>query len=105
MAEISDESESEIGEADERLRQSEEMFRLLVANVQDYAIFMLDPDGNIVSWNAGAHRIKGYDADEIIGRHFSVFYPEEDVRSGKPPRELEIAREYGSYEEKRWSTR
>jgi PAS domain S-box-containing protein len=91
--------------AEERLRQSEEMFRLLVANVQDYAIFMLDPDGNIISWNAGAHRIKGYEANEIIGRHFSVFYPEEDVRNGKPPRELDIAREYGSYEEEGWRVR
>ncbi|HEX3109939.1 MAG TPA: PAS domain S-box protein, partial [Thermoanaerobaculia bacterium] len=86
-------------EAEELLRQSEEMFRLLVANVQDYAIFMLDPNGYIASWNAGAHRIKGYTAEEIIGKHFSIFYPEEDIRSGKPPRELEIAKEYGVYEE------
>jgi PAS domain S-box-containing protein len=91
--------------AEERLRESEEMFRLLVANVQDYAIFMLDPEGKIASWNAGAHRIKGYEADEIIGRHFSAFYPEEDVRSGKPARELEIAREYGTYEEEGWRVR
>jgi hypothetical protein len=92
-------------EADERLRQSEEMFRLLVANVQDYAIFMLDPGGHIISWNAGAHRIKGYTAEEIIGKHFSIFYPEEDIRSGKPPRELEIAKEYGVYEEEGWRLR
>jgi len=92
-------------EADERLRQSEEMFRLLVANVQDYAIFMLDPEGYIASWNAGAHRIKGYTAEEIIGKHFSIFYPEEDIRSGKPPRELEIAKEYGVYEEEGWRLR
>lgn len=91
--------------SEERLRESEEMFRLLVANVQDYAIFMLDTEGNIASWNAGAHRIKGYEADEIIGRHFSIFYPEEDVRNGKPPRELEIAREYGTYEEEGWRLR
>ncbi|HEY2828667.1 MAG TPA: PAS domain S-box protein [Thermoanaerobaculia bacterium] len=91
--------------ADERLRQNEEMFRLLVANVQDYAIFMLDTEGHIASWNAGAHRIKGYTADEIIGKHFSIFYPEEDIRSGKPPRELEIAREYGVYEEEGWRLR
>jgi hypothetical protein len=91
--------------ADELLRQSEEMFRLLVANVQDYAIFMLDTEGNIASWNAGAHRIKGYTAEEIIGKHFSIFYPEEDIRSGKPPRELEIAREYGVYEEEGWRLR
>ncbi|HEY2321901.1 MAG TPA: PAS domain S-box protein [Thermoanaerobaculia bacterium] len=91
--------------ADEQLRQSEEMFRLLVANVQDYAIFMLDTGGHIASWNAGAHRIKGYTAEEIIGKHFSIFYPEEDIRSGKPPRELEIAQEYGVYEEEGWRLR
>ena len=92
-------------EADEQLRQSEEMFRLLVANVQDYAIFMLDPNGYIVSWNAGAHRIKGYTAEEIIGKHFSIFYPEDDIRSGKPPRELEFAKEHGVYEEEGWRLR
>src|ERR1043166_2847554 len=92
-------------EADEKLRQSEEMFRLLVASVQDYAIFMLDPGGHIISWNAGAHLINGYSAEEIIGRHFSIFYPEEDIRSGKPPRELEIAKEYGVYEEEGWRLR
>lgn len=91
--------------AEEQLRQSEEMFRLLVANVQDYAIFMLDPEGYIISWNAGAHRIKGYTAEEIIGKHFSIFYPEEDILSGKPPRELEIAKEYGVYEEEGWRLR
>jgi PAS domain S-box-containing protein len=91
--------------ADEQLRQSEEMFRLLVANVQDYAIFMLDTEGHIASWNAGAHRIKGYTAEEIIGKHFSIFYPEEDIKSGKPPRELEIAKEYGVYEEEGWRLR
>src|ERR1051326_5917220 len=92
-------------EAEEQVRQSEEMFRLLVANVQDYAIFMLDPNGYIASWNAGAHRIKGYTAEEIIGKHFSIFYPEEDIRSGKPPRELQIARDYGVYEEEGWRLR
>lgn len=92
-------------EAEERIRESEEMFRLLVANVQDYAIFMLDTNGHIVSWNAGAKRIKGYSAEEIIGKHFSIFYPEEDIRNGKPPRELEIAKETGVYEEEGWRLR
>jgi len=66
---------------------------LFIDSVQDYAIFMLDPNGYVASWNSGAHRIKGYEAQEIIGKHFSIFYPEEDVRNGKPPRELEIARQ------------
>jgi PAS domain S-box-containing protein len=92
-------------EADERLRQSEEMFRLLVASVKDYAIFLLDPEGHVMTWNAGAQRIKGYAPHEIIGKHFSQFYPEEDKRSGKPARELEIARESGSVEDEGWRLR
>lgn len=86
-------------EAEERLRRSEEMFRLLVGSVKDYAIFLLDPDGCIATWNEGAYRIKGYQPHEIIGKHLSVFYPESDVRDGKPQRELEIARERGSVED------
>ena len=81
------------------LRESEQRFRLLVQGVQDYAIFMLDPDGVIATWNEGARRIKGYTADEIIGQHMSVFYPPEDVAAGKVPRELEIASREGSFEE------
>ena len=91
--------------AEERVRQSEELFRLLVSSVKDYAIFMLDPTGHIATWNAGAHRIKGYNADEIIGKHFSTFYPEEDIRDGKPERELRIAREQGSVEDEGWRIR
>ena len=72
----------------ERLKQSERSFKLLVASVTDYAIFMLDPVGNIVSWNAGAERIKGYREDEIIGRHFSCFYTEEDRKADVPARGL-----------------
>lgn len=92
-------------EAEEHLRQSEEMFRLLVGSVQEYAIFMLDPAGNITTWNAGARRIKGYEPEEIIGRHFSAFYPEEDIRAGKPERELAIARERGSVEDEGYRVR
>ena len=92
-------------EAEERLRQSEEMFRLLVSNVRDYAIFLLDPEGRIATWNKGAQRINGYAAEEIIGRHFSIFYPPEDIASGKPPRELEIAKATGVYEEEGWRLR
>ncbi|GHG30720.1 MULTISPECIES: PAS domain-containing sensor histidine kinase [Amycolatopsis] len=87
------------------LRESEERFRLLVQGVLDYAIFMLDTGGHISSWNAGAQRIKGYAAEEIIGQHFSVFYPAEDVAAGKPARELEIAVAEGRLEDEGWRLR
>lgn len=90
---------------DELLRRSEERFRLLVEGVRDYAIFMLDPDGNIASWNAGAQQAKGYSAEEIIGRHFSVFYPPEVIASGWPERELQIALEQGRVEDESWRLR
>jgi len=86
-------------------RESSESFRLLLESVKDYAIFMLDPRGRVVSWNPGAERIKGYRAKEIIGRDFSVFYPPEKVESGKPQRELEIAAVEGRYEESGWQVR
>jgi PAS domain S-box-containing protein len=91
--------------AEEAMRESEERFRLLVQGVKDYAIFMLDPQGRVASWNEGAQRIKGYKADEIIGQHFSRFYPAEDVAAGKPKRELEIALNVGKYEEEGWRVR
>lgn len=83
----------------EALHQSEQKFRLLVQSVKDYAIFMLDPEGYITTWNEGAQNIKGYTRDEIVGRHFSTFYPVEDIESGKPDRELVIAAETGTYVE------
>src|ERR1700722_19409720 len=86
-------------------RQREEQFRLLVAAVQDYAIFMLDPSGNVTSWNAGAERIKQYKAEEIIGKHFSQFYPEEDKRNGKPAWELTVAQKEGRLEDEGWRIR
>ena len=85
--------------------ESEELFRLLIASVKDYAIFMLDPDGNVATWNAGAERCKGYTADEIIGRHFSTFHPETDVAAGKCELELEIAERDGRFEEEGWRVR
>jgi PAS domain S-box-containing protein len=83
--------------------ESQGLYRLLVETVRDYAIFALDPTGHVLSWNAGAQRFKGYTADEIIGRHFSVFYPLED--QWKPPLELEIATETGRFEEEGWRLR
>jgi PAS domain S-box-containing protein len=92
-------------QTEEVLRQSEEKFRLLVEGVMDYAIFMLDPDGRVASWNVGAERIKGYRADEIIGRHFSAFYPREAISDGKPERELREALEHGRVEDEGWRVR
>ncbi len=91
---------------DERaLVESEQRFRLLVEGVQDYAIFMLDPLGNITSWNAGAERIKGYKATEIIGKHFSCFYPPNVVAQGIPDMELKIAADTGRFEDEGWRLR
>jgi PAS domain S-box-containing protein len=85
--------------AEDALRASEERFRLMVLSVKDYAIFMLDPTGHVATWNEGAHRINGYDADEIIGKYFAIFYPETDKSAGKPARELEVATSEGKFEE------
>ncbi len=85
--------------------QERDLFRLLVESVKEYAIFMLDPTGHVASWNAGAERITGYRASEIIGRHFSVFYPREDALSGKPDMELREATASGSYQEEGWRIR
>src|SRR5688572_12812679 len=87
------------------LLDSERNFRLLVEGVADYALYMLDPDGVVTSWNIGGQRIKGYSADEIIGQHFSRFYSEADRANGKPLRALRIAREQGRYEEEGWRVR
>jgi PAS domain S-box-containing protein len=89
----------------EALRASEERFRLLVHGVRDYGIFMLDQTGHVISWNAGAERVKGYRAEEILGRHFSTFYPPEDIATGKPERELEVAVAEGSLEDEGWRLR
>ena len=91
--------------AEESLRHSEELFRLLVEGVTDYAIFALDPDGRVTSWNLGAERIKGYSAQEVIGRHFSVFYPEEAVARGWPEYELKVAAAEGRFEDYGWRVR
>ncbi|WP_438752284.1 PAS domain S-box protein [Pararhizobium sp. O133] len=91
--------------AEEVLKRSEEQFRLLVQGVTDYAIYMLDPDGNIASWNPGAQRIKGYDPEEIIGQHFSRFYTEEDRAAERPKKALMIAAEEGRFEKEGWRVR
>jgi PAS domain S-box-containing protein len=91
--------------AAEALRQSEERFRLLVEAVEDYAIFMLDTKGHVASWNTGAHRIKGYTADEIIGQHFRVFYPADKQLERHPEMELTLALRDGRYEEEGWRIR
>jgi PAS domain S-box-containing protein len=91
--------------AEESLRQSEERFRLMIENVQDYAIFMLDPEGRVASWNVGAERIKGYTPAEIIGQHFSVFYPSEDVAEGRPEEYLAQAVRDGRVELEGWRVR
>lgn len=92
-------------DSSESLRASEERFRLLVEQVKDYAIFMLDPEGHITTWNEGAERFKGYAPNEIIGQHFSRFYTPEDIARRHPWNELEIAAREGRYQEEGWRVR
>ncbi|MCJ8056163.1 PAS domain S-box protein [Shinella curvata] len=92
-------------QAEEQLRKTEQQFRLLVQGVTDYAIYMMDADGRVSSWNSGAERIKGYRPDEIIGRHFSSFFPELDRLAGAPEQALEAARRDGRYESEGWRLR
>jgi PAS domain S-box-containing protein len=87
------------------LRTSEERFRLLVEGVRDYAIFLLDPAGHVTSWNQGAERIKGYRAEEIVGRHFSTFYQAVDATAGEPARGLRVAEQEGRFEAEGWRVR
>src|ERR1700731_4048206 len=91
--------------AQEQRRQQEASFELLVRSVKDYAIFMLDPAGRIASWHEGAERIKGYSADEILGKSFSTFYIDEAVQSGFPQYELERAKQDGRFEDEGWRVR
>jgi PAS domain S-box-containing protein len=84
---------------EEQLRESQEQYRMLLDGIEDYAIFMMDPEGRIVSWNAGAERIKGYGADEIIGHNFSRFFPPEDIARGRPAEVLRITAASGRHEE------
>jgi PAS domain S-box-containing protein len=94
--------EGSVGEA---LRKSQAHFRQLVEGVRDYAIFLLDARGDVASWNQGAERIKGYSADEIIGKHFSTFYPPESIEQGWPEQELQLAKDEGRLEDEGWRVR
>jgi PAS domain S-box-containing protein len=91
--------------AQEALRESEQRFGLLVQGVTDYAIFMLSPAGEVANWNSGAERIKGYTRDEILGKHFSCFYTEEDRASGMPAQTLSSATAEGRFEQEGWRVR
>jgi PAS domain S-box-containing protein len=90
---------------EQKLQVSEDHFRMLVTGVKDYAIYMLDANGNIATWNLGAERIKGWRAEEVLGQNFSLFYGKDDVADGKPQRELRIARLEGRFEEEGWRFR
>jgi PAS domain S-box-containing protein len=108
LTQINDQLRAEIVErrlVEYRLQKSEERFRLLVENVKDYDIIMLDPQGRIITWNAGAERLKGYRSDEIIGQHFSLFYRRDDVENGKPEIEIRSASAEGRFEDEGWRVR
>jgi len=89
----------------ERVDEPAELYRLLVASVRDYAIFALDANGKVLTWNVGARQLKGYEAHEIIGRHFSTFYPPTDIAAGKPQMELVAASQHGRFEDEGWRVR
>ncbi|MCE9525409.1 MAG: PAS domain S-box protein [Planctomycetales bacterium] len=92
-------------ESQERLLASEERFRLLIETVKDYAIFLLDPQGRVATWNEGARRIKQYSSEEIIGKHFSYFYTQESIKRGWPEYELKVAEKEGRFEDEGWRVR
>lgn len=92
-------------EAQANPEQHDDIFRLLVESVRDYAIFLLDPSGHIQTWNEGARRIKLYEKNEIVGKHFSIFYPAQEIRRGKPEYELKVAADEGRWEEEGWRIR
>ena len=90
---------------DHPLRRTEDLYRLLVENVRDYAIFVLDAGGHVASWNRGAERIKGYEESEILGRHYRIFYPPGSARDRDPDLQLEIAASEGRFEGEGWRIR
>jgi PAS domain S-box-containing protein len=91
--------------AEQALRHSEERFRLFMENVQDYAIFLMDPAGRVVEWNAGGTHLLGYQADEVLGQPFARFFTPEDIQNGQPQRELQTATETGRAQDERWHVR
>src|SRR5437870_67841 len=95
----------ELFEQAQRAKRHGEQLRLLIEGTRDHAIIMLGPQGHILTWNPGAERIAGYRAEEIVGEHFSRFYPREDIEAGKPQRELEVVASQGKYEEEGWRLR
>ena len=82
-----------------------EMFKLLIEQIQDYAICLLDQKGNILTWNEGARRVRGYEVDDIVGKNFSVFYTPQDIEADKPRRELQLAEQIGKFEDEGWRLR
>ncbi|MDZ4342870.1 MAG: PAS domain S-box protein, partial [Candidatus Binatia bacterium] len=105
MAESLQKRQAEIDQAQKAIHYGDQRFRMMVEAVQDYAIIMLDPDGYVVSWNSGAERINGYQAKEIIGKHFSCFYPPEDIEHGKPEHGLKVASSEGRFKYDGWRMR
>src|SRR2546426_12143219 len=89
----------------EQLKNNEDQLQLLIDSVADYAIFSLDPSGHVTSWSRAAQRMKGYPAEEILGKHFSIFYTREDIERGKPHRVLQAAATYGRVEDTGWRLR
>jgi PAS domain S-box-containing protein len=96
---------AEVNASNEKLARGEDRFRLLVDSVKDYAIFMLDPQSRVASWNEGARRLNGYEARDVLGQHLSIFYPSEDIESGKVQRELDRALGEGRVEDEGWRVR
>ena len=95
----------ERGQAETMPLGADEHFRLLVEGINDYAIYLLDPEGRVVTWNRGAERIKGYKREEVVGKHFSLFYPKEAIEQGWPEQALEVARTEDLFEEEGWRVR